>query len=73
MNKTYPALAKQLYEKGLEPIPVTPGEKYWKKPGWESIELPITPWPKNHGISLRTGSTIVAIDIDIYDKIIVVL
>ncbi len=71
MNKTHPALANQLYDIGFEPIPVTPGEKYWKKPGWESIELPITPWPATHGISLRTGTTIVGLDIDIYDKSIV--
>ncbi len=71
MSKSYAILAKQLYDIGLEPIPVTPGEKYWNKPGWENIELPIPTWPKNHGISLRTGTTIVGLDIDICDKSIV--
>jgi len=62
----YPRLAQQLFNSDLEPIPVTPGKKYWKHPKWQSISLPIVPWPKNHGISLRTGK-LVGIDIDILD------
>lgn len=61
-----PERATALFEKGFEPIPIVPGEKFPDIKNWPNIKLPITPWPKDHGIGLRTGSTI-AIDIDILD------
>jgi hypothetical protein len=62
-----PLLAKGLYEKGLEPIPIAPGEKFPTIKDWTNISLPIHPFPKDHGIGLRTGK-LSAIDIDVYDQ-----
>jgi len=68
MRKHYDThkLAKLLYEKGFEPIPIAPGQKYPTLKGWQKITLPVDPWPKNHGIGLRTGR-LSGIDIDVYD------
>lgn len=63
--KSYARTALQLYSAGFEPIPITPRKKYPTLEGWPTIQLPITPWPKSHGIGLRTGK-ISAIDIDVY-------
>lgn len=62
---SFAELAAELYKKGLEPIPVTPGEKFWRRKGWQSIKLPVTPWPPGHGISIRTGRTCLGVDIDV--------
>jgi len=65
-DNSYPELALQLFERGLQPIPIAPRQKYPTIKGWQSISLPISPWPKNYGIGLRTGE-LTGIDIDIYD------
>jgi len=57
--------AQLLFEKGLESIPVTPGKKFYDGVNWRKLVLPFGLWPKDHGISLRTG-LLSAIDIDIY-------
>ncbi len=65
-------MVKTLYEKGYEPIPVTPDKKFYDGVNWRKLKLPLKRWPLNHGISLRTGSTtITPADIDIYDSEIV--
>lgn len=71
-NHSYPDLADQLYQKGLEPIPIAPGRKYPKLTGWPAVSLPITPWPSNqHGIGLRTGKSVIGIDLDIYSQALI--
>lgn len=37
---------------------------------WTTMQLPVHPWPHNHGIGLRTGEHI-GIDFDIYDQPII--
>lgn len=71
MTKSYPPLAIALYKAGFEPIPITPGLKYWNNRDWQKCDLPITPWPQNHGIGLRTGKSVWGLDIDVADKQIV--
>ena len=63
-----PKLAQQLYNKGLEPIPIAPRQKFPTVKKWQSISLPIEPWPNNYGIGLRTGKSVIGIDLDIYDQ-----
>ena len=64
----YPEIAQKLHEKGLEPVPLEPGQKFPKIKNWNSIQLPVK-WPSNeHGIGLRTGETVIGIDLDIYDQ-----
>ncbi len=72
MNKNeqlpYPELAQQLNNKGLEPIPIAPKQKYPTMKGWSTCSLPIEPWPQDYGIGLRTGESVIGIDLDIYDQ-----
>ncbi len=63
-HPNYPLLAEKLYNRDLEPIPATPGSKYYKGVDWMRLNLPVKPWPKDHEIGLRTGK-LTAIDIDI--------
>jgi len=63
-------LAANLYSKGFEPIPIRPGTKVCYMEGWSTMALPVTPWPKHHGIGIRTGPQ-VGIDFDIYDAALV--
>ena len=64
---TIPDRAEALYNMGFEPIPIAPSKKFPTLKNWQKMPLPFDPWPKNHGIGLRTGH-IVAIDFDIYDQ-----
>ncbi len=70
LPKDMPKLAAYLFAKGLEPIPIAPGQKYPTMKGWQNHPLPISPWPQGYGIGLRTGK-LSAIDIDIYDDALV--
>lgn len=60
-------IASRLYIKGFEPIPIAPGQKKPVSKNWPTMVLPVEPWPKNHGVGLRTG-LLSAIDMDIYHE-----
>ena len=68
--QNYSEIAKALYNRGYEPIPIAPNKKYPTANGWTTMALPVEPWPKNHGIGLRTGK-VTGIDLDILDNGIV--
>ncbi len=69
MEKKYSTseLAKLLYGKGFEPIPIAPRQKYPTLKGWPDADCGelVENWPKDNGIGLRTGR-VSAIDIDVY-------
>lgn len=66
-SEEYNKLALGLYQKGYEPIPIKPGQKYPTIKGWRTADCSkfVTTWPKDHGVGLRTGK-VTAIDIDVY-------
>jgi hypothetical protein len=62
--------AAQLLQRGYEPIPIKPNEKYPTVKGWQNADCAqlVEGWPKDYGIGLRTGKKITGIDIDVYHK-----
>ena len=69
----YPDIAKKLYSKGYLLAIIKPGEKFPITKGWQSADTAelVDAWPDNHGIGIRCGKGLVAVDIDIYDNIII--
>ena len=69
-EEDYPQLARDLFNRGLEVIPIPSRTKQCLIKGWPTMVPPVNKWPDKHGIGIRTGS-FVAIDIDILDPAIV--
>jgi hypothetical protein len=69
---TYGSHARQLFELGYEPLPITPGTKKPAPRRWSSVAIDgrlVDAWGRHypgHGIGLRTGQ-LVGLDIDLLD------